>query len=85
MQLPATSRGRWEAASAGARLRRCLNYRDSALHPREHPGPPGQDAHLFPFLLSPETRANRSAGWLISGTVLRAPVRGGICQNLGVM
>lgn len=31
----------------------------------------------LPFLLSPETRANRSAGWLISGTVLRAPVQGG--------
>lgn len=37
---------------------------------------PGPGHPPLPSLLSPETRANRSTGWLISGVVLRVPARG---------
>lgn len=76
MPLLATGRRRWEAASAGAPLLRCLSYRDSTLHPKGASRSLGPGRLPLPFLLSSETWANRSAGWLISGTVLRAPVRG---------
>lgn len=45
---------------------------------------PGPGRPPLPFLLSLETPANRSASWLISGVVLKAPARG-IWQTLGAM
>lgn len=85
MQLPATGRRRWEAASAGARLRWwCLNYRDSTLHPREHPGPRTRTpTPAFPTFSGDQGEPFR---WLADlWNRSSSPGAGGTCQNLRVM
>lgn len=75
----AAASGRPRAMGGG--FRRCSAAAESEL-PGQRASPqgasrfPGPGRPPLPFLLSPETRANRSAGWLISGDVLRAPARG---------